>query len=109
RPGSEWRPFLRNRALTDRGFVNCPDFMSFLTDPGTGYTHPRKRELRLHDLYVYPELVQRPVQQNIEKTKPSAIAIKSKDVLNFAQSHEYLLFVGDDNSGKTASKDDASA
>jgi hypothetical protein len=99
---SQWRPFLRNRTLTNQGFRNTKDFATFLADPGTGFTHPRKREIRLHDLFVYPSLLQRPVQVSIEKPKPSATVVSSKNVLEFVREHDHVLLVGDDKSGKTA-------
>src|ERR1700690_1998723 len=99
---SEWRPFLRNRTLANQGFRNTKDFAAFLADPGTGFTHPRKSEIRLHDLFVYPSLVQRPVQSSIEKLKPSATVVGSKNVLEFVKEHDHVLLVGDDKSGKTA-------
>jgi 3',5'-cyclic AMP phosphodiesterase CpdA len=53
--GSQTRPFLRNKALTDEGFENNSDFLDELTDVGTGFTHSKKY-LRLADVFVYPHI-----------------------------------------------------
>ena len=93
--------FIRNEALADQGFANSPAFLSELTDVGTGFTHSRK-ELRLNDIFVYPSLVHRPLQQRIEGVRSSPSRVPSQDVPKFMCGQPRLLVLGADRSGKTS-------
>ena len=45
-PQSEWKPFVRNQAIRET-LSNNGEFLSFLLDAGTGFTHPNKALLKL--------------------------------------------------------------
>jgi DNA repair exonuclease SbcCD nuclease subunit len=53
---SDWLPFVRNQILAAQQFENNPTFEARLLDAGTGFTHPYKQDLQLHDIFVYPDL-----------------------------------------------------
>ena len=53
---SEWLEAVRNRAARRSSFEINPQFLRQLNDPGTGFTHPRKADLTLDDLFIYPAL-----------------------------------------------------
>src|SRR5439155_20733194 len=72
----EWKPFLRNKALEDGGFSCTPSFKARLIDPGVAFTHGGKQQVFLHDLFVYPDLHQRNIQQKVETSKPSATVVR---------------------------------
>jgi len=94
-------PFMRNKALTGQGFANNREFLEEITDIGTGFTHARK-ELRLNDLFVYPSLRHRSLQQKIEGVKVSPARVYAKEVPQFISDQSRLLILGSDRCGKTS-------
>lgn len=95
------RPFLRARAVLNSGFVNNQDYKDSLTDVGTGFTHSRKH-LRLHDIFVYPSLTQRVLQQKLKIATDVPVRIKPHELIDVLLSQRRLFIFGADRSGKTA-------
>ncbi len=93
--------FLRNRALLEQGFQNNQAFLNHLSDIGTGFTHERKH-LRLSDVFVYPNLLHRVYQRNLDGKVISPRRIRHKDAASFLLSEPRLLILGANRSGKSA-------
>jgi GNAT superfamily N-acetyltransferase len=97
---SEWANLAHCQAHLDTTFDINGKFAEKLTDIGTGFTHPRKRQLCLSDLYVYPDLRRRKLQARLaEKT---AERVRSKDTASYPFAEERLLVIGADKAGKTS-------
>jgi GTPase SAR1 family protein len=90
--------FIRNKLLCKSVFTNNNDFQRFLNEPGLPLSHPRKRDLRLDDLYVYPSLAVR----ELDKASPTIRLVESHEVLQHVRSIHYLLIAGEDTIGKTS-------
>ncbi|MEO8662039.1 MAG: metallophosphoesterase [Bryobacteraceae bacterium] len=101
RPANEWLPFKRNKALQDQGFANKKSFREHLADLGAPFVRGSKIVL-LHEVFVYPELIQRDLQRKIEDNKPSSVRIRSNDVRQWMFESKRVLVIGDDKSGRTA-------
>lgn len=95
------RPFLRNKVLSELGFANNRIFAEELNDIGTGFTHSKK-ELRLNDVFVYPSLAHRAVQEKIDGRASTPKRIASKDFAQFAAAEPRLLILGAGKAGKTS-------
>ncbi len=102
RSEAHWTPFLRNKQLADQGFENSPKFANDLRDVGTGFTHPKKVELHLRDLFVYPTLVQRELQRKVEGKKALATRVEGRDLIQYVLLEKKIVILGSDLSGKTA-------
>ena len=98
---SDWLEPVRNRAARRASFEINPQFLRELNDPGTGFTHPRKADLTLDDLFVYPALGTESLKR-IRRVPEGPRTIESQDVLDYIASKEKVLILGGDKSGKTA-------
>jgi hypothetical protein len=95
----KWVPFLRNSAAR-RQFENSPAFIKVLEDVGTGFTHPRRAQLTLKDIFVYPDLTHHfLLKARVMKNSPEFLT--SDKVLAHITEHERVLIIGGDQSGKT--------
>ncbi|MGQ0762488.1 MAG: metallophosphoesterase family protein [Acidobacteriota bacterium] len=102
-PRSEpsWLPSVRNRALRLSQFENNSGFTSLLRDVGAGFTHPRKREqLQLPDIFVYPDLSHRSLDE--EEAKAKQTLIRSEEVFDRIAKEKCVLIIGAEDSGKTS-------
>lgn len=97
----ETRPFVRNKALQSKGFVNNSDFLAEITGIGTGFTHPNKN-LKLADVFVLPNLLHREYQRNLDGKDVSPRRVKFRNVPDFVLSQPKLFILGADRSGKTS-------
>jgi hypothetical protein len=96
---NEWSPFIRNRRIRDRFEIN-PDYRSWLHDPGTGFTHPRKPKLQLEDVFVPPDLNRFSFERRIEgRTTPELV--QSTDVAEYFLKNSRVFLSGRDRAGKT--------
>ena len=94
-----WAPFPRKRARVQ--FELDPDYQTFLTDPGTGFTHPRKTKLTLEDIFVCPDISKLSLGKNVAGRDTPEV-VKSSDVIAFLLSHDKLFLSGGDRTGKTS-------
>ncbi|HHT9138208.1 MAG TPA: metallophosphoesterase family protein, partial [Candidatus Wunengus sp. YC60] len=53
---TDWLPFVRSKFLQKHEFKNNDTFVSYLIDPGANFTHPKKGNLNLNDIFIYPNL-----------------------------------------------------
>jgi hypothetical protein len=87
------RTFLRNRALLELGFVNNSTYANELSDLGTGFTHAKKH-LKLNDVFVYPSLTLRILQQKLKLKTGYPARVKSNDLPGFILAESRLLILG---------------
>ena len=92
--------FARNPLLVQHSFDISADYLQFLTDPGTAFSHPRKRDLVLTDLFIYPDLTRRSWLPN--KDEETNKRVMSNDVLDFVINTNNVVIVGAAASGKTS-------
>lgn len=78
-----------------------PSFQAWLDDPGTAFTHPRKDNLVLDDLYVYPDL-NNLQYESVKETEPAPPIIHSATVADYLMKREALLVLGAERAGKTS-------
>lgn len=104
--GTEYEPltepyqhkFLRLRQPILNLFDLQEDWANWLEQVGTDFRHPRKPDLRMSDIFVYPDL------QRIDVRKacsPTSI-VRDKDVLGFIQEKKRVLIAGVEKAGKTS-------
>jgi ABC-type oligopeptide transport system ATPase subunit len=86
-------PLIRHFAVGSK-FHNTPDYSDYLEDPGTFYTHPHKKDLRLTDFFVSPTLKR--------NTKGAPTFVESADCLKFLREERHITILGEEGSGKTA-------
>jgi hypothetical protein len=92
----DWSPLVENRAFR-HDFRISENFQRLLDDPGAGYTHSRKREITLRDIYVYPDLSMRPTLD-----KPKTIEVPAEQFQEFLRNGSHIIFEGEGQSGRTA-------
>jgi predicted MPP superfamily phosphohydrolase len=97
----EWSSTVRNPSRLHQQFKLNSDFLSYLTQPGAAFTHKRRRNLQLADIYVYPDLTQWSAQKLVAGGKDQKI-IGSRAVLEHFKSVTNAVVTGPDDSGKTA-------
>jgi hypothetical protein len=96
-----WGQIVKNPARERHLFKLNANEMNKMTDPGAAFNHKKKRNLRLSDIYVYPDLREKSVERFVkEDRKPRTI--NSRDVLGHLRSTPRILITGPDDSGKTA-------
>jgi hypothetical protein len=92
-----WEDFAQNRFRMRETFQTLSTFRNFLDDPELTLAHRSRGELRLSDIYVYPDLK----RVNLTGEKGTKI-IAGEDIRQLVTEHPCLLLIGDDVSGKTA-------
>ena len=90
-------PFIRNTLARKSVFQHCASYCKSLADPGLPILHPRKHDITIDDLFVYPTLG----CKNPEKKFQLLRNIDGRDVLEFVRNIPRLVIVGDEMSGKT--------
>jgi hypothetical protein len=94
---SDWRPFQATLPDVAGRFEPADEFSKWLRDAGVGFTHPRKRDLHLQDIFVYPDLEDHtPVEKNQEQT------IRGDKIRDYILEHEKVLLLGDERCGRTS-------
>jgi predicted phosphodiesterase len=91
----QWHPFVRNRHRVAAQFELSATFLDFLTDPGANFSHPRKAELKLTHLFVYPDLKRIP----LEGGRDTGLV---RNPLDFVITQRLSHLFGPEKSGKTA-------
>jgi predicted MPP superfamily phosphohydrolase len=98
---SDWLEPIRNRAARRSSYELNPGFLQKLNDPGTGFTHARKADLTLDDLFIYPALNTESLKR-LRRVPEGPKTIESEMVLDHVGSKEKVLILGGDKSGKTS-------
>jgi predicted MPP superfamily phosphohydrolase len=78
------------------------DFVRHLNETGTGFLHPRKHDLSLSDIYVYPDLKTRKLSQRLTRTDELPKDLPSHQVLDKLLAAHRVVIAGPSDSGKTA-------
>ena len=87
---------LGSRAATRRAFVERTTFSAVLEDAGADFLHPRKKQILLTDIFVYPEY-----QRLTEKNAGLPTIVSGRELLGLAQEAKGVLVFGEDKAGKT--------
>jgi GTPase SAR1 family protein len=77
-------------------------FAKKLTDAGGPFSHPRKTELTLEDIFVYPQVRDLTLQKEDKDRDLWAKPIDSDILLKIDKTRNRILLIGDEKSGKTA-------
>lgn len=91
--------FIRNRLLCKSQFRISGPFLEMLKEPAVPMFHPKKHDVQLDDLYVYPDMSCRASE------KPQSVTprmVYGDDVVEFIRETEHTLILGDDMIGKTS-------
>jgi len=91
------RPFIRNRLARKSVFQHCNTFSKSLADPGLPILHPRKHDVTIDDLFVYPTLACKDPHRKFQLLR----MMEGRNVLEFVRSSPRIVIVGDEMSGKT--------
>ena len=89
--------FSRNQALLEHQFINTNDFKRFLEELGTPFTHDVGGDIKLSDLFVYPDL-----KVTTFSAADKDTVIKSADVLEYIFQKRRVMIAGSATCGKTS-------
>ena len=92
-----WEDFTQNRFRVSQTFQLQPHFISYLDDPELTLTHHVQGQLRLSDIYVFPDLK----RVNLAGERTTKI-VRGESVPDFITQNPCLFIIGDDVSGKTS-------
>jgi len=92
---TKWLPLGRKTRLRRHEFEISEEFANTLADPGAPFTHPRAEDLRLNDLFVYPDL------HDCSIGKGTRELIFGERVARYATTNHHVLFTGAERIGKT--------
>ena len=99
---SDPRVMTRNSGTYSRRFNSNEQFNSELNDPGRAFRHPRRRDLRLRDLFLYPDLRQRMFAKRLRGEHSTPTTIYGEGVVDHVLNVRKVLIIGPGESGKTA-------
>jgi len=77
-------------------------FLDQLSDPGTGFLHPRQQRLTLSDLYVYPDLKVRSISRKLRRDGDLPGEIAGSNVPDRILDAKRVVLAGPSDSGKTS-------
>lgn len=92
-----WQDLVRHRRSLRNRLRNNEDYLKELDDPGAPYKHPRKPELKLEDIYVYPCFKELGVG-----SKADSKTVSLGEILDHFSTPAYIAISGSEKSGKTA-------
>lgn len=98
---TDWVELERSENLNSDRFQSTETFRQWLNNPGAAFTHPRKPQLFLRDIYVYPDISEWDVAQGRVR-KTITARIKGKDLAGYVRDNRKVIVYGQENSGKTA-------
>ncbi len=81
-------------------FDISPDYRHYLSDPGTGFTHPRVQELQLQDIFVFPDLSRLSIEKSVAG-KDTPEIVRGRAGLEFLLAQDKVFVSGGDQAGKT--------
>lgn len=81
-------------------FDISPDHRRYLSDPGTGFTHPRVQELYLRDIFVFPDLNRLSVGKSVVGRDAPEL-VRGSEGLEFLLEQDRVFVSGGDQAGKT--------
>ncbi len=93
--------FVRATRTGPLGFSFTKAHAEEMDDCGATFSHPRKRDLVLDDLYVRPDLRDISFSKG-QKEDLARPYVRGDEILAYIATHRQLLVFGDERSGKTA-------
>jgi hypothetical protein len=92
--------------LSARSAIGAPklsaSFQFRLREMGAGFSHPRKTQLELPDLFQWPDLVLSGLSRKLAGSKPFPILLRDQGAPDYLAKAERVLLIGAGYSGKTA-------
>jgi hypothetical protein len=92
----DWNELQVNKLLARRDFEVSERFEEYLEDPGVSLFHPMKGDLKLSEVFVYPNL------REVTNTEGVPRLIDGEHVLDHIIAGRKVMILGADESGKTA-------
>jgi predicted MPP superfamily phosphohydrolase len=96
---SEWIPFNRIHAKTEKGYFIKDEMADFLKNPGAQLSHPKKT-IELSDIYVPPNIKR--IKRLLKGQGFSEEVIESEKTIGRIFNDNYLYFSGEGECGKTS-------
>ena len=90
--------YLRLRHPLRNQFEVQEEWLTWLEQVGTDFRHPRCKELKLSDIFVYPDLQ----RLNVKNACSPTGTVRDRDVLGFIQEKKRLFIAGAEKIGKTS-------
>lgn len=90
--------YLRLRQPLMNQFELGEDWSVWLEQIGTDFRHPRCRELKLDDIFIYPDLQ----RLDVRKACTRSGFVRDRDVLGYVQEKRRVLIAGAEKTGKTS-------
>ncbi len=91
-----WDELQVNKLLARRDFEVSEEFHEYLEDPGVSLSHPEKGDLKLSQVFVYPDL------REVTGKEDMLRMIKGERVLDQIADGRKVMILGADESGKSA-------
>jgi ABC-type oligopeptide transport system ATPase subunit len=95
-------PSIRNHIRAAHDFDPSEKLQRVLDDPGRGFAHPHRKDLRLSDIYVYPDLWKRSFRSQLAASRGMPTTVRSAEVLSFMANTPRILVTGESECGKTS-------
>lgn len=96
----------RNKRRASDPLASRIEFRRHLEEMGTGFRHPRctppQCELHLRDLFVYPDLRRRSLEQTIAPDGENSKTVLGSKLAEFITTEKKVIIFGEDDSGKSA-------
>ncbi len=93
---NNWDELQVNKLLARRDFEVSEKFGRYLEDPGVSLSHPAKGDLKLSQVFVYPDLRETTNKEDVLRM------VKGERVLDQLVDGRQAMILGSDESGKTA-------
>jgi hypothetical protein len=76
-------------------------FLKSICNPGGGFIHPDKENLQIDDLFVYPELESKRLNEGNDESDIGKYSVPAEEILFSEIDGARLIILGEDRSGKT--------
>lgn len=98
---TNWNSFERGAPKINNPFQIRDDFKDSLNEIGANFSHPNVAEVKLSDIYVYPNLeLLNQSERNDEDS--STLTINAESIINRFKKDIRFIFSGSENIGKTS-------
>lgn len=94
-----WQTFQRNKNRTRNEFVISSAWISYLTNPGAGFTNSRKEHLELEDIFVEPNLRELTRIDNFSQV--IQLPVRGDQFWRKVMDTPHLAILGGESAGKT--------
>ncbi len=98
----EWTTLERRENIIRDRFQNHDNFIQqWLNNPGAAFSHPRKANLQLRDIYVYPEMSEWSIALGTARRTFTG-RVHGEDLAGYVRKNGKVIIYGRENIGKTA-------